>query len=91
MTIEHKDLKRLQKSVSVVVIEVTLVQLILLGRLLVVAIRHVHANWPVQEPMTRSLHAYHILESTLSRIFLFLETVFPGKNTVSVVDRLGSI
>ena len=44
-----------------------------------------------QEPMTRSLHMNYTLESTLSRIFLFLGTAFPEKYTVSVADRLGSI
>ena len=34
----------------------------------------------MQEPITRSLRLHYILESTLSRIFLFLETCFPRKH-----------
>ena len=33
-----------------------------------------------QEPITRSLYLHYVLESTLSRIFLFLETCFPRKH-----------
>ena len=40
VTIEHRDLYQLQKLASVIVISMTLVQLILLERLLVVAMRH---------------------------------------------------
>ena len=37
-------------------------------------------NNPLQDPITRSLHLHYIRDSTLSRIFLFLETCFPRKH-----------
>ena len=44
-----------------------------------------------QEPITRSLHTICILESTLSRIFLFLETpptrVFAGVLIIANHER----